>query len=137
MKTILKEIIFYETNKESQPYLDKEGRPFSRVQIKTEAHGKDRLSGFAYQQSPMRKWKVGDEIEIEIEEKQYKGKTYLNFKLPKSNSGAVTAYTVEKIDQLSKMYVALNDKVSMIEEQVARLLGEEKADEEVDIDLPF
>lgn len=71
------------TNKEGQPYLDRQQRPYSRVSIQTEQHGKRWLSGFAYQDSPFLGWRIGDEVEIEIEEKGQ----YLNFWLPKPASG--------------------------------------------------
>jgi hypothetical protein len=81
-------------NKAGAPYLDNQSRPYSRVGIQTEQHGKRWLSGFAYQGSPILNWKSGDEVEIEIEEKGQ----YLNFKLPKINqSNGSVGPMLEKI----------------------------------------
>lgn len=78
MKIKLTQVRFYATSKQGLPLLDRNQRPFQRVAIQTETHGKQWLSGFAYQGSPMLSWKVGDEVEIEVEQKGQ----YLNFRLP-------------------------------------------------------
>lgn len=121
MKTILKEILFYETNKEKQSYFDKQGRPFSRVQIKVEGES-DKLSGFAYQDSPMRRWKVGQEIEIEVESKTVNGKTYKNFRLASNRPAPISTSALSeistKLDEINKKLDLLAaSKVEMDKEE--------------------
>lgn len=129
MKTILKDLIFYDLNKDNQPYLDKKGRPYSRVRIKTEAHGKESLSGFAYEDSPVKKWKVGTEIDIETEEIMYNGKKYLNFK---------TVYIkvdptifAEKVETLNRAYLVLTEQMAVLSKRVDAL-SKSKDDKEED-----
>lgn len=79
MKVKLLDYRTFTTTKENQPLLDKNGRPYTRISIKTDQHGTQWLSGLAYEDSPMMKWKAGDEVEIDI----VQNGQYLNFSIPK------------------------------------------------------
>jgi hypothetical protein len=55
------------------------GRPFTSRAIKTEEHGDKWLSGFAGKDNAS--WKVGDTVEIEVEQKG----EFTNFSVPKGS----------------------------------------------------
>ena len=85
METItVKEVRQFDKGKSGQPYLDKRQRPFVIVSI-TDENGR-KLSGLAYQGSPLLNLKAGDSIEGTVKENTGKdGKTYLNFELPRKD----------------------------------------------------
>lgn len=55
-------------NKQGQPYLDNEGRGKTRVTITCDGlpNGKKDMSTFAYQDSPVMKWQMGETHEVDI-----------------------------------------------------------------------
>lgn len=55
-------------NKQGQPYLDKDGRAKTRVTITCDGlpNGKKEMSTFAYQDSPVMKWQMGESHEVDI-----------------------------------------------------------------------
>jgi hypothetical protein len=73
------------SNKDGQPYLDKNQRPQCRVVITPEGT-KDRISSFCYQDSPVLSWDQGQRVEVDVTEKG----GYLNFSEPKQSSGPTT-----------------------------------------------
>ena len=83
MKVHITRIEAKPANREGVPYLDKNQRPYNRVGIQTQEHDKLWLSGFAYADSPMLAWRIGDEVEIEVEQKGQ----YTNFRLPRKENG--------------------------------------------------
>ena len=116
MKVKLTNIRVASQNKEGQPYLDKNGRPYQRIGIQTEQHVKEWLGGLAYQGSPALNWKVGDEVEIEIVQN---GK-YLNFNLPRQqNQGIAPIMTElrnlhEKVDKILELITKVDDEQPQI-----------------------
>lgn len=58
------------------------GKPYTSLQMYTQEHGDQRLSGFGNQDNAS--WNVGDTVDIDIKEVQKGDKTYLNFETPKS-----------------------------------------------------
>lgn len=58
--------------------VSKAGRPFVSLGMKVEQYGDKWISGFGGDEN--REWKVGDEVDVEIETKE----NYLNFKTLKS-----------------------------------------------------
>ena len=78
-----------------------------KFSIKTDRHGDKFISVWVNGVSG--KWKIGDEIEVEVKEREYNGKKYYDAELPKQapNSGQMTevitrlgqiAFTVDKVD---------------------------------------
>lgn len=62
------------------------------------------------------KWKVGDELELEIDKKEYKGKTYYNFKAPSAKvTRAEFDLLVERISKIEKRLGL--DKIEISENQ--------------------
>src|SRR3990167_6752989 len=55
-------------NKQGQPYLDNNGRGKTRITIETDGlpNGKKDMSTFAYQDSPVMKWAIGQSHEVDI-----------------------------------------------------------------------
>jgi len=106
MKVKLTNIRVSHANKDGQPYLDKLSRPYNRVGIQTEQHGKTWLSGFAYQDNPMLKWHVGEEVEINVEQKGQ----YTNFSLPKTNGGSSSPDQWKTVnDKLDRIIAMISD----------------------------
>lgn len=100
-KLIIEKVDFYDKNKDQQPLLDKNGRPYKKVRITSE--GKQ-YWGFAFQDSPLYKNKVGDEIEVDIDTKEFGGKTYYNFKLVKPTMGDMEKRVRDLEMQVADLY---------------------------------
>ncbi len=125
----IKYLKFEDVNRDGKPYLDKNQRPFYRVSMKVE-NNDNYLSGFAYSTDAMRKWKVGDEVDIEITPKDINGKTYYNFKPPRT-AGAFN---------FGPRMVLLEDRVKKIEEWITAQemdKDEIKAEDIFPSDMPF
>lgn len=95
-------------NKEGQPYLDKNQKPYARVGIQTQEHGKTWLSGFAYQGEKPLNWKSGDEADVEVEQKG----DFTNFRLPKASSGG---WSPKMVEDLFTMLRRIEDKIDNLE----------------------
>lgn len=122
------------TNKEDQAYLDKYHKPYARVGIQTQEHGKTWLSGFAYTGEKPLEWKVGDEVEVDVESKGQ----YTNFRIPKKN--AVGAWTPELIEKLFTVLQRMELKIENLEFEEANEISthSDEPDQENDpLDIPF
>lgn len=87
-------IKFYHTNKENQPLLDKNSRPYTRINMKTEQGGETWMSGLAYQGDSQMAWKIGDSVEIETKQNGQ----YTNFNVPKKQAmGGLSPDIIEKL----------------------------------------
>lgn len=80
----------------------KTGKPYERLSIKTSKHGNRFLSGFG--SAHTRDWKVGDEVEIKVEEVASADgtKKYLNFDYPRANPATDTKRLEITVDLLKK-----------------------------------
>lgn len=76
MKINITSIQRYDKGKDNQPLINKNGKPYTRLVLKTKEYGEKTMSGFDNEQS--KNLQVGDEIEAEVTENGQ----YLNFKLP-------------------------------------------------------
>ena len=94
MKVTITSISRKNVNKDGQPYLDRNGRPYWLISIQTQEHGKQYLSGFGYEGEPQMAWKGGDVVDIEI---QTKGK-YVNFRVPKTQAQPVQTSQAKESD---------------------------------------
>jgi len=131
----IKYLKFEDVNRDHQPYLDKNGRPFYRASMKVEGN-ENWLSGFAYSEDPMRKWKVGDDVEIVITPKDVNGKTYYNFQTPKKtfdNSKVWDKLAEQKIeiDTLKAKVVDLEGRISVLAKSVEDLANVNSVDNEI------
>lgn len=92
------------------------GRPFTSLGLMTEEHGEKWLSGFAGKDTA--DWKVGDTVDIEVEQKG----DYLNFKVPtlvkNSPSDAIVAklenFVTFKLEPLAVKMAAAIDRLEAL-----------------------
>jgi hypothetical protein len=68
-------IAYLTKNKEGEPLVNKQGKPFTKILLDT-TDGRT-MSGFKNQSSA--NWEEGMEVDVEVSEREYNGKTYLNF----------------------------------------------------------
>ena len=109
MTTKLTDIRQITTDRAGVPLRTRDGRPYTRLLIKTEEHANQWISGFQNKQNY--NWKVGDLVNIEIQEVQKDGQTYLNFR------------TQDRIDLLEA-------RIATLEIQIRNLMGSQEAKKE-------
>ena len=108
MKLTLTQINRFDKDREGNPLKTKDGRPYTRLVIVTKEYPKS-LSGFDSQQT--QNWKVGDEVEVEVEQKG----EYLNFKVP--NKQDFIGKNLEEINsRLTKMNLTLSQILTYLME---------------------
>ena len=98
-----------EANKDGQPYLDRNGRPQTRVSFQTKEQGNKWISGFSYAGGAPLSWKEGDTVEVDLEQKG----DFLNFRLPRADSQILELLKRmdEKIDRLISQRVGADPEV--------------------------
>lgn len=82
-KVTISRISFFNKDKDGNNLVNKQGKPYTRVLIDT-ADGRT-MSGFKNQTTE--NWNEGDEVEVEVSEREYNGKTFYNFNVPKGQFG--------------------------------------------------
>lgn len=95
MKVKLTQVYRTRTDKDGNELVNRNGKPYTRVSIKTEQHGDKWLSGFGNKENSS--WDKGDEVEIIVEEKGQ----WLNFKTPPNT------VTRQEFEALEKRVAAL------------------------------
>lgn len=70
------------------------GKTYTPLTIKLEEYGNEFINGFSNFTTD--KWQVGDNVELEITEKEYNGKMYKNFKTTRSG---VSSQALEEINK--------------------------------------
>lgn len=108
-KVKIEKIYFNATNKDQQPYLDKEQRPYEVVKV---VSGGRTLWGRAYQNSPIKKLRAGSEVELDVEKND---KGYENFRLPKGAAEADTSKLQETIKILEQVVQDHEQRLKWIE----------------------
>lgn len=98
----------YTTKKDGTPLVSSTGKPYTSLRIKTNAHGDQYLSGF--DNAATKNWKVGDEVEIEVEQKG----EYLNFSTPKSNGGGMSEGDKALLQQIKTETTAIREELVMV-----------------------
>lgn len=86
------------------------GKKYTSVSIKTQQHGEKFLNGFGSKETSS--WKEGDEVEVNVVEKEYNGKTYLNFEVP------------NKDDKISRALEFLKDDVQAVKTECQMIRGQ-------------
>lgn len=137
MKLKITAVKHYTTNKDSQPLLDKNSRPYTRITIQTAEHPGKWISGLGYQNDAQLNWKIGDEVEADV----VPNGQYLNFNLPranKGNGGGVSPDVVEKLftklTRMEEMLIKIGKKVMELNPDEAAPVVEEEIKSE---DIPF
>lgn len=116
------------TDKEGNPLVTKDGRPYVRMSIKVASRGDRYLSGFG--NAANGGWQVGDEVDIVITESDKldkNGKPYLNFSLPKPEDKANEA--------LNKILMEITPIKLMLQEILSHVKPRKKSPQEVDEDI--
>lgn len=80
-------------NKNGEPLVNSNGKPFKKISIQTNKHGNKYLSSFF--NNNMASWKVGDTVEIITEQNGQ----WLNFKLPPKSESQIEV-TKEEFNRL-------------------------------------
>lgn len=145
MQIIIKGIKGSTADKNGQPYLDNQSRAKTRVTIVTDGlpNGKKEMSTFAYQDSPVMKWAMGETHEVDISVTP-DGK-YVNF-FPANNAVARPAQMQNSAPQGSSNFPASavpNNLPSGFTAEDRRMLTviyeliAAKAMEDIDKGIPF
>lgn len=121
MKIKLTYVQHFDKDKTGKPYTNERGA-FKKCLIKCEEKGDQYISMFGSQTTES--WKIGDVVEVEITEKVFNGKVYLNGKLPSSGGF-----------ELAKRIGTLESKVEVMQKEVDAL-KEEMKKKSADIVLP-
>ena len=108
MQATLTRVTRNSKDKNGKPYINKNGKPFTRLGIQTQEHGAKWLSGFDNHATAS--WKEGDTVEIAVEEKG----EYLNFSTPRP---AALGYTAEDRDRMMRMEIQLIRIVDLLKNQ--------------------
>lgn len=108
MQQTLTTVVRKTTDKEGNPLKTKDNRPYTRLSIKTQEHGDTWVSGF---DGPITKnWKVGDLVDIEIEQKG----EYFNFRVPKPEDKVD-----EKLEMILNRITGIGLRVEVIADYLA------------------
>lgn len=105
------------------------GKPYVSLGLKTQEHGDKWLSGFDGPQT--KNWKVGDKVEIEIEQKG----DYLNFSVPKgergpaASSGATAELKNILMLKVVPMLEAIHKEQVIIQGRIDHALGTDKEED--------
>lgn len=110
MKINIDKIFKNETNKDGQSYLDKNGRPYTRVVIQL---GNDKYSNIAYEGDPSLGWRAGDEVDIDTSTKG----EYKNFKPAGLNPHYVPKKPVQGNLELKEVHRKLDEILLWIDTQ--------------------
>lgn len=106
-KVTLTKIYTTDKDKQDNPLKSKDGKPYTRMSIKTQEHGDKWISGF--QNSVNKNWKEGDEVEVTIKQNG----EYLNFETPKKDDKVV-----EMLSQVLTRLGAMNAKIDYLAEKI-------------------
>ena len=124
-------------DKSGNSYVGKNGRPYTRLGIKTVEYGDKWLSGFGNQTNA--NWKIGDVVEIEVEEVAGKdGKQYLNFRMESQEDKMwkMMTYLQSQVNQLKKEMADVRRNFGEVPDDEIGKVNEELS-EIKEADLPF
>ncbi len=116
------------TDREGNPLISKQGKPYTRMSIKVASRGDRYLSGFANVSNA--DWEVGDEVDVVITESDKldkTGKPYLNFSQPKPADAANEGIS-KILDKLTAMQLDINTIKRHVIPKVANKYGDPELD---------
>ena len=102
-----------DTDKNGNPYISKQGKPYSRASIQTREHVGEWLGGFWSEAL-----REGAIIEADITEREYNGKMYKDFKILK----AADVVSVE-IPAIKEAILNLAARVTKLEQKGQEIIG--------------
>jgi len=103
MKVKITQIYRSDKDKNGNPLKTTDGRTYERVAIKTAEYGDRWISGFGNKRN--KEWKVGDVVDVEINEVVKDGQVYLNFE------------TMNKVDILEERIAELEIEVKALKDK--------------------
>jgi|SRR3990167_2918687 len=92
-------------SKDGKPFIGKDGKPYEKIAIRCVEYGDEYLTGFSSKWNQF--WKVGDKVEVEIENVFKDGKKFMNIR-PPDKMGAMA----KQIEEIHKMVYELWKKSS-------------------------
>lgn len=99
-KLKITKIFFNSQSKDGKPYISKKnGHPYKLVTIYWDDQGQKSAGGFAFSDSPVNQWKIGDEVVVELSDREWNGRKYLDFK-PVSQGMMKLVELEERVDIL-------------------------------------
>lgn len=113
-KVTISRIAFFNKDKDGNELKNKQGKPYTRVLIDT-VDGRT-MSGFKNQTTA--NWEEGMEVEVEVQEREYNGKTYYNFNTPKQAPVDLSEVN-NKLDRILALLEPKNVSESTTEPQEA------------------
>lgn len=116
MQITLTKVFRSTKKKDGTPLIGKNGRPYTKLAIKTNEHGDRWLSGFDGKET--QGWKEGDTVDVIVEEKG----EYLNFSVPKkeAQSSAAIEKLIEKIDAVNTNALRAISMIKQLAEELER-----------------
>lgn len=111
MQVTLTKVSRQSHKKDGSAYINKNGKPYTRLSIQTQEHGAKWLSGFAREDNAS--WKEGDTVDITVEEKG----EYLNFSMPERQKSL--GYGIEDRDRLLRVEIKVEQIYQMVKALVA------------------
>lgn len=136
MKIKITYIQHFDKDKTGKPYTNARGA-FKKCLIKCEEKGDQYVSMFGSQTTES--WKVGDVVDVEIEEKSVNGKIFLNGRLPSSGGFELA----KRIGTLESKVEVMQKEIDALKEEMKKkpadgVLPNDAAPESVNIDdIPF
>ena len=109
-KVTLTNIQKYTTNKDGTPLMGKNGKPYTRVQIRCAEYAERALSGFGGKETD--NWQIGNSVEITVKENGQ----YLNFEVPK-----VADKLDMKYEELANKVTGITMRLNAIESVIKRV----------------
>lgn len=100
------------TDKAGKTLTGKNGKPYTRLSIKTKEHGEQWLSGFDSKDTAQ--WSEGQQVEIEVTEVEKDGKKYLNFVTPKKGGDELLKQIFDNTEMILNRLVGLKIDIETI-----------------------
>lgn len=110
MKIKIEKLYRNDKDKDGKPLMSRQGKPYSKINIIAD---EKMYSGFSGKWNES--WKVGDEVEVEVEEAVYNGKTYYNLKAPASARGGFGGNTQAMEHLLGSIDTKLSKVIEILE----------------------
>ena len=132
-KLTITRIFTTDKDKNGNPLISKNNKPYTRMSIQTKEHGEKWLSGFKNQTSGA--WQVGQEVEVIVKENGQ----YLNFETPKMED-KVDMNMEKVLNNLTRIHLLVNAIYEHVVPQKIKVdsTGIEYPEEEINPeDIPF
>lgn len=120
MEQTITSIFRNDKDKNGAPLKTKIGKPYVRVNIKTDAHGDKYISGFGNAENA--NWKIGDKINVLVEQRG----EYLNFSMPRKEGFDAERF-VQSLHTIIEQNRAILDEVQILRKDTTSIKAEVEA----------